>query len=170
MGLTDTEIEALRFGGFLHDIGKIGIPHEILNKPGPLSAEEWQVMKQHPEIGYKICMPLGDTLGHALDIIRYHHEKLDGSGYPYGLKDEEIPIVAQIMAVADIYDALVSDRPYRQGMTQQKALGIIRAETDDGKLNAEITKILSDLLVSDKLGSSPLINGSKTPSPPMHLK
>lgn len=150
MDLSGKEIKALHYGGFLHDIGKIGIPHEILNKSGPLTDHEWQIMRQHPEIGYKICMPLGDTLGFALDIIRYHHEKMDGSGYPYGLRDGEIPTVAQIMAVADIYDALVTDRPYRKGMHREKAFDIIMTEATEGKLDMRITQILVDMLTSEK--------------------
>jgi putative two-component system response regulator len=144
--LTAMETKALHYGGILHDMGKIGIPHEILNKPGPLSKVEWEVMKQHPEIGYKICLPLGDTLGAALDVIRYHHEKMDGSGYPYGLKGEEIPTVARIMAAADIYDALVTDRPYRRGMTQKNAIEIMATETAEGKLDKDITQVLVELL------------------------
>ncbi len=148
MDLSEKEMKALHYGGYLHDIGKIGIPHEILNKPGPLTDHEWRIMKKHPEIGYKICLPLSDTLGFALDIIRYHHEKMDGSGYPYGLKDGEIPTVAQIMAVADIYDALVTDRPYRKGMNQEKAFGILGLEAADGKLDGRVTRMLFELLTS----------------------
>lgn len=148
MELKANEMKALHYGGILHDMGKIGIPHDILNKPGPLTDQEWIVMKQHPEIGYKICMPLGDTLGSALDVIRYHHEKMDGSGYPYGLKDQEIPTVARIMAVADIYDALVTDRPYRKGMDRDKSINILTAETDEGKLDMTVTKILIEMITS----------------------
>ncbi|MDJ0783474.1 MAG: diguanylate cyclase [Desulfosarcinaceae bacterium] len=153
--LSPKETKALYYGGALHDIGKLGIPHEILNKPGPLSSSEWEIMRQHPEIGYKICLPLGESLGFALDIIRYHHEKMDGSGYPYGLKGKEIPAVARIMAVADIYDALVTDRPYRSGMSREKAMDIIRSETDEGKLDRRITRALEDLLpASETIASS----------------
>ena len=148
MELKANEMKALHYGGILHDMGKIGIPHDILNKPGPLTDQEWIVMKQHPEIGYKICMPLGETLGSALDVIRYHHEKMDGSGYPYGLKDQEIPTVARIMAVADIYDALVTDRPYRKGMDRDKSINILTAETDEGKLDMTVTKILIEMITS----------------------
>ena len=150
MDLSAKESKALHYGGILHDMGKIGIPHEILNKPGPLTDPEWKIMKQHPEIGYKICMPLGDTLGSALDVIRYHHEKMDGSGYPYGLKDGEIPTVARIMAVADIYDALVTDRPYRKGMKRDRAVDILTEEADEGKLDMKVIKILIERLTSEK--------------------
>jgi putative two-component system response regulator len=149
MGLGGKETKALRYGGVLHDIGKIGIPNDILNKPGPLDANEWKIMKKHPEIGYKICLPLGNTLGLALDIIRYHHEKMDGSGYPYGLEGEEIPMVARIMAVADIYDSLVTHRPYRKGMSRDKAMEIIDKEASEGKLDIHIIELLKRLVDID---------------------
>jgi putative two-component system response regulator len=142
MNLTDDEVAALRVGGILHDIGKIGIPRDVLNKPGPLTAEEWDVMKQHPDIGHRICLPLKRTLGLALDMIQHHHEKLDGSGYPEGLQGDEISTVARIMAVVDIYDALVTDRPYRKGMTKKKALSILMQEGDEGKLDKPIIEQL----------------------------
>ena len=135
MSLAKHEIDSLRVGGVLHDIGKIGVPRDILNKPGKLTPEEWAVMKQHPDIGYRICLPLKRTLGLALDMIQHHHEKLDGSGYPEGLTGEELSVVARIMAVVDIYDALTSDRPYRKGMAQEQALSILREEADAGKLD-----------------------------------
>jgi putative two-component system response regulator len=148
LNLSQRETKALYYGGALHDIGKLGIPHEILNKPGPLNQKEWDIMRQHPEIGYKICQPLGESLGFALDIIRYHHEKMDGSGYPYGLKGTEIPDVARIMAVADMYDALTTDRPYRKGMSREKAMEIINSETAEGKLDKLITRALVELLTT----------------------
>ena len=148
MALSTKEIKALHYGGVLHDIGKLGIPHEILNKPGPLDEKELKKMKQHPEIGYKICMPLGSTLGSALDVIRYHHEKMDGSGYPYGLKGDEIPIVARVMAIADIYDALVTDRPYRKGMDHDRAMAIMIEDVNTGKLDIKIFDVFTQLLTS----------------------
>ncbi len=144
--LPDNEIEALRMGGILHDIGKIGIPNRILNKPGPLDDAEWRIMRTHPDIGHRICLPLSQSLGMSLEVIRHHHEKLDGSGYPDGLKAERIPAVARIMAVVDIYDALVSDRPYRKGMPRQKALSILQKEADDGKLDSAVVDSLAALL------------------------
>ena len=99
-------------------------------------------MKQHPDIGCRICLPLKRTLGLALDMIQHHHEKLDGSGYPEGLKGDEISTVARIMAVVDIYDALVTDRPYRKGMTKEKALSILFEEAEEGKLDKTIIEQL----------------------------
>jgi putative two-component system response regulator len=146
MRLSEEEMEALRYGGILHDIGKIGIPGNILNKPGPLSPEEWEVMKNHPVAGYNICLPLKKNLGYALEVIRHHHEKLDGSGYPDGIKDEEISTAARIMAVVDIYDALVTDRPYRKGMPLDKAIEILSEEANNEKLDPMVVNYLIEIV------------------------
>jgi putative two-component system response regulator len=122
------------------------VSRNILNKPGPLNADEFEIMKSHADIGYKICLPLKKNLGLALDIIRHHHEKLDGSGYPDGLKGEEIPMVARIMAVVDIYDALITDRPYRKGMSKEKAFGILREEALEGKLDKKVVELLIETI------------------------
>lgn len=116
--------EEVAYGFTLHDIGKIGVPDGILNKPGPLDDGEWDVMRQHPEMGCKIVEPLGfsDT---AIDVIMCHHERWDGSGYPNGLVKDEIPITARVFSVADCYDAMTSDRPYRSAMEREKALAVL---------------------------------------------
>jgi len=144
--LSSQELDSLRLGGILHDIGKIGIPNKILNKPGALDPEEWEIIKTHPDAGTKICMPLKNMLGPALDIIRHHHEKLDGSGYPDGLKDGEISVVARIMAVADIYDALTTVRPYRLAMTKDKAISILINEANSGALDNNIVTCFVDII------------------------
>lgn len=146
MGLSGRELEAIKLGGILHDIGKIAIPASILNKPGSLDAKEWEIMKSHSDVGYKICLPLKKTLGPALEVIRHHHEKLDGSGYPDGLKGEEVSPVSRIMAIADIYDALITDRPYRKGMPKEKALSILREEAQAGKLDQKVVEILIEMV------------------------
>ena len=146
MGFSPADIEALRFGGTLHDIGKIGVPHEVLNKPGPLNGDEWDMMKSHSDTGYRICSPLKKNLGPALDIIRHHHEKLDGTGYPDGLKGDEVSMVSRVMAVADIYDALITDRPYRQGMPKEKAFGILGKEAGEGKLDRDVVNCLLEFV------------------------
>jgi putative two-component system response regulator len=147
MGLKEKELEALRIGGMLHDIGKIGIPEHILNKPGPLDPQEWELMKTHSVIGYTICKPLGHSLGAALDVIRFHHEKMDQSGYPDGLEGSQIPLTARIMAVVDIFDALTSDRSYRPALGKEEAIGFIKKETDQGKLDSEVIKHLLDVML-----------------------
>lgn len=146
MGLSKKELDALRLGGALHDIGKIAVPSAILSKPGLLTPEERAIMKNHSHIGYKICMPLKNCLGLALDVIRYHHEKLDGSGYPDGLQGNDIPTVARIMSVVDMYDALVTDRPYRKAMTKEKAIAILLEEAGNGKVDGRIIALLDELI------------------------
>lgn len=147
--LPNDEIEALRVGGILHDIGKIGVPNSVLNKPGPLDEEEWRIMRTHPDVGHRICQPLSQSLGLSLEVIRHHHEKLDGSGYPDSLKGDQILPVARIMAVVDIYDALVTDRPYRKGMAREKALGILSEEAEGGKLDGVVVEALFALLQAE---------------------
>ncbi|MDY0325389.1 MAG: response regulator [Candidatus Cloacimonadaceae bacterium] len=142
MGMSEEEIKAMEYGGILHDIGKIGIPNEILNKPGPLTSEEREIMETHADLGYQIGLPLKANLGLALQVIRHHHEKLDGSGYPDGLTGEEIPMVARIVGVVDIFDALVTDRPYRKGMRREKAFMILREEAANKKIDATIVEKL----------------------------
>ena len=142
LGISTEEDEALRLGGTLHDIGKIGVPGVILNKPGKLTKSEWDIMKTHPDIGYRICSPLKKNLGVALEVIRHHHEKLDGSGYPDGLKSGDVSMVARIMAAVDIYDALITDRPYRKAMTREKAFDILKNEAMEGKLDKDVVECL----------------------------
>jgi len=119
MGLDETELLHVRRGALLHDIGKMGIPDSILRKPGPLTKEEWQIMRRHPVYAYKLLAGI-PFLQQALDIPYYHHEKWDGTGYPFGLKGEEIPLAARIFAVVDVWDALSSDRPYQKGWPRDK--------------------------------------------------
>ena len=136
LGLPTGEVEIIARAGLLHDIGKIGVPEGLLRKPGPLTAEEWTVMRRHPVIGAQIVAPFEFfTAGAA--IIRSHHERVDGSGYPDGLSSTAIPIGARIVAVADVYDALTSDRPYRTAMSRGEALAHLRAQAGHG-LDAEI--------------------------------
>ena len=136
MNLPPHDIEALRLGGVLHDIGKIGVPDSVLNKTAPLSPEEMEAIRNHPVIGYRMAEPLAPILKGALEVIRHHHEKLDGSGYPDGLRGADISVVARIMAVADIYDALVTERPYHGPMTKEEAIAIIGREADQGLIDA----------------------------------
>ncbi|RYF46768.1 MAG: HD-GYP domain-containing protein, partial [Cytophagaceae bacterium] len=119
LGLSDTEISHIRRGALLHDIGKMGIPDAILFKPGPLTEEEWGIMRRHPVYAFDLLSPIA-FLRSALDIPHYHHEKWDGSGYPHGLKGEQIPLSARLFAVVDVWDALRSDRPYRAGWPAER--------------------------------------------------
>ena len=125
INLPETEIERIRLGALLHDVGKIGIPETVLQKEGPLSDEEWVIMKQHPTIGAeKVLMP-NASLRDLIPIVKYHHERIDGKGYPEGLSNGDIPLAAKIVAIADTYHALTSDRPYRKGMSIEKAISIL---------------------------------------------
>ena len=140
------DLEALRVGGILHDIGKIGIPDSVLNKPGRLDPAEWELMKAHPDVGHRMAEPLRSILKAALDVIRHHHEKLDGSGYPDGLRGEDISVVARIMAVADFYHALITDRPYRRGMSREEALMLMKREATEGRLDDTVVSRLGSLV------------------------
>lgn len=131
IGLDDEQITALRRGGYLHDLGKIGIPDQVLLKPGKLTGDEWTVMKRHVEIGVEICSPL-HSLQPVLPLIRHHHERFDGSGYPDGLKGDDIPLLARVFQVVDVYDALTVDRCYRAAMTVDEAVSVVKEETGKG--------------------------------------
>lgn len=123
--LPEDMVEKVRSAAMIHDIGKIGIPDEILQKPGPLTKEEWAIMKKHPDIGADLIKGL-EIYADIVDIIRYEHERWDGSGYPKGLKGEEIPLGARIVAAADIWNALTTDRPYRPAYSHEEAVRMIR--------------------------------------------
>ena len=128
MGMEDEDLLHIRRGALLHDIGKVGIPDSILLKPGPLSDEEWVIMKKHPTLAFELLSPIA-YLRPALDVPYGHHEKWDGSGYPRGLKGEQIPLAARIFAVVDVWDALRSDRPYRQAWPEERVRAIIAEES-----------------------------------------
>ena len=127
MGFTDEQLIHVYRGALLHDIGKLGIPDDILHKPGPLTEQEMNVMKLHPQIAVDLISPI-EYLKPAMNIPRYHHEKWDGTGYPYGLSGEAIPLEARIYAVVDVFDALTHDRPYRTKMSQEEAVDYIKSE------------------------------------------
>ncbi len=126
INLPANEVERIKLGALLHDIGKIGIPEHVLRKPTMLSDDEWAIMKQHPSIGADKVLKPNKSLHDLIPMVKYHHEHIDGSGYPYGLKGDEIPLSARIVAVADAYHALISDRPYRKGLSVSKACEILK--------------------------------------------
>jgi putative two-component system response regulator len=131
LGLDTEQLTALRRGGYLHDVGKIGIPDSVLLKPGKLDHDEWELIKTHSVIGWEICRPL-HSLAPVLPLIKHHHEKYDGSGYPDGLAGEEIPLLARVFQVVDVFDALTNDRSYRHGEPTEDAIIIILKETQLG--------------------------------------
>ena len=126
-GLLQPAAETIAQAALLHDIGKIGVPEAILRKPGLLTTEEWEIMRRHPVTGAQIVAPL-EFFDQGAVILRHHHERLDGSGYPDGLTGDGIPLGARIVAVADVYDALTSDRPYRPSLPRADAIGTLRNE------------------------------------------
>ena len=160
LGLQEEQLVALRRGGILHDVGKIAVPEQILLKPGPLTSEERKIMEEHPVTGERICTPL-KSLRLVLPIIRHHHEKFDGTGYPERLAGEEIPLTARVLTTIDIYDALTTDRPYRKALAPSKAFEQIREEVKrgwwDGTLVDELEALLQDSagLNSDTLSRKP---------------
>ena len=127
-GIRQDELIQIRRGSLLHDIGKLGVPDSILLTPNKLTDEEWEVMRKHPQYAYEMIQPI-EYLRPALDIPYCHHEKWDGTGYPRGLKGEEIPLSARIFAIVDVWDALTSDRPYRAAWDKQKTLQYINEQS-----------------------------------------
>jgi len=136
-------LEHLHIASLLHDIGKIGIPESILNKEGPLNEEERKRMQEHPTVGTTILQPIKE-LEDAILGVKYHHEKYDGSGYPDGLKGNQIPLIASIISVADTFDAMTTDRPYRRGLSKQKAVEEIKSVSGK-QLDPEVSQVLVEL-------------------------
>lgn len=146
LGVTAASIETLRHAGRLHDIGKLGIQEATLHKPGPLSDDEWGLMREHPAKGERIVQSLG-FLDRAREVVRHHHERWDGTGYPDGLKGEELPFLTRILSIADSYDAMTSERPYRGAKTHRQALGEIEgnmATQFDPALAQQFVTIMAD--------------------------
>jgi putative two-component system response regulator len=144
LGLARGDLQALYRGGYLHDIGKISIPDSILFKRGLLTEDEWRVMRMHTIRGEEICRPM-KSLAPVLPIIRSHHERWDGSGYPDGLSGEEIPLTARILQVADIYDALTTARPYKPAIPHAQAIEIMEEEAERGWRDPELVPLFSQL-------------------------
>ena len=154
MGLPPADILALQRGGYLHDIGKVAIPDHILFKPDALSPEEWEIMKTHTVKGERICSSMR-TLADVLPIIRHHHERWDGTGYPDGLKAEQIPLLARILQLADIYDALTTERAYKPALTMEEALAVIDEEAARGWRDPKLVETFCEI--------APMF---RTPTPP----
>lgn len=155
LGLSEEEIGALRRGGYLHDLGKIGIPDAILLKAGALSPDEFDVVKQHTTIGDGLCGTLR-LLRQVRPIVRFHHERRDGSGYPDGLVGDDIPLLAQIVGIADVYDALTSARPYRPPLPAADACGELEREVARGWRRADLVREFIALCHTSRLGPAGL--------------
>jgi putative two-component system response regulator len=146
LGLDEDSIIALRRGGYLHDLGKIAVPDEILKKGSDLSPEEWKIMKQHPVTGENICKPL-KSLRLVLPIIRHHHEHADGSGYPDGLRAGEIPLLPRVLQVVDVYDALRTARPYKPAIGHDQSAQTMREQARQGWLDGELVNEFFSMLL-----------------------
>jgi putative two-component system response regulator len=144
LGLSEQELQALYRGGYLHDIGKVSVPDLILFRPGALSEKEWAVMRNHTLRGEEICRPL-KSLAPVLPIIRSHHERWDGTGYPDGLGRDEIPLLARVLQIADIYDALTTARPYKPAFSSQQALEILERESQCGWRDPDLVSLFHQL-------------------------
>jgi len=149
LGLDEDSIVAIRRGGYLHDLGKIAVPDEILNKGSDLSAEEWEIMKRHPVTGENICRPL-KSLRLVLPIIRHHHEHVDGSGYPDGLKAGDIPLLPLVLQVVDVYDALRTARPYKPALGHEQSSQTMREKARQGLLSNELVNEFFSMLLQQR--------------------
>lgn len=143
--LDPDELATLKTGALVHDVGKVAIPDHILNKPGRLTAEEMDIVKRHPLVGYDILKPLR-TFRRVLPIVRWHHERPNGTGYPDGLSGGDFPLLPRIMAVADVFDAISSDRPYRKTVPLPKCREILARAAEEGDLDPELVSILCAIL------------------------
>jgi putative two-component system response regulator len=151
LNLPAEQITALRRGGVVHDIGKIAVPDSILLKPSALSAAEWELVREHPALGERICAPL-KSFRLVLPIIRHHHEKRDGSGYPDGLSRESIPLTARVLQIVDVYDALTTKRPYKKALTVAEALLTMKEEVSKGWWDPHIFNEFERLVRSGTVG------------------
>jgi len=157
LGLPAEQLVALRRAGVIHDIGKVAVPESILLKPGPLTSEEFEVMRQHVLVGERICEPL-KSFRLVLPIIRHHHEKLDGSGYPDGLRGTEIPFTARVLQIVDVFDALTTERPYRRALSAEAALVIMQQEIEKGWWDPSIFAIFRNLVEEELCQTFPLLS------------
>jgi len=153
LGLPEEQRVALRRAGIVHDIGKVAVPEQILLKPGPLDPGERQILEAHPVVGERICSPL-KTFRLVLPIVRHHHERMDGTGYPDRLRNGEIPLTARILQTVDIYDALTTRRPYREALSSKEAVAILRGEVGRGWCDGALVGEFEDLLAA--LPTSPM--------------
>lgn len=149
IGMSADQLEDLRIAGIVHDVGKVVVPDSVLLKPGPLTPREIAIIRKHPAEGERICAPL-KSFRRVLPIIRHHHERMDGSGYPDGLRGDAIPLSARVLQIVDIYDALTTDRPYRAAYDGDRALATLYSEVDRGWLDRELVRTFAPVAVAPK--------------------
>jgi putative two-component system response regulator len=154
LGLGAEDLEALHRGGYLHDVGKIGVPDSVLLKPGPLTPDEFELMKRHPEIGDSLCAPL-QSLRRVRPIVLCHHERIDGSGYPAGLRGDEVPLLAQVVGIVDMYDALTSARSYRPAWSVEDTVRYLLKEVEKGRFQAHHVETFLETL---SISPAPLVH------------
>lgn len=154
-GLSNDEVERIALGARLHDVGKIAVPDGILDKSGALTPEEFATMKHHADRGAELCRPIS-LLAPIVPMIRWHHENLDGTGYPDGLKGEQIPLDARIVRIADYWDAITSNRSYRSPMSTDEALRVIQQECDAGRLDGDLTRSLFECVKAGLIDRVPV--------------
>ena len=161
MGLDDDQLVALHRGGFLHDVGKIGIPDAVLLKPARLTPAEYVVIQQHTVIGHALCSELR-SLEDVRPIIRHHHERADGTGYPDGLKGDAIPLLARIVSIVDAYDAMTTERPYKAALTPEAACRELRSESDRGWKSGDLVEVFVALVSQEHCVIAPLpVSGAR---------
>jgi putative two-component system response regulator len=152
LDLGEADLQALHRGGFLHDIGMLAIPDAVLKKQGPLDPDEFELMKTHTTVGDSLCSTLR-SLEPVRPIIRHHHERLDGSGYPDGLTGDDVPLIAQIIGVVDVYDAVTTRRPYQGPHSSQEAIDILRGQVVRGWRRKDLIDVFADLVERGRLNT-----------------
>ncbi len=162
LGLDTDDVATLAQGGYVHDIGKIAIPDAVLQKPGPLTAEEFDLVKEHATIGHRLCGEIG-SLRKVSPIVRHHHERLDGSGYPDGLRGDDIPLLAQLMGIVDVFDALTTSRPYKVAMPVEMAADELRDQVARGWRRSDLVETFLGQVTRDGRVRGP---GAPLPTPP----
>ncbi len=171
LGLDEERLEAVRMGGVLHDLGKVAVPDEVLRKPMKLTEAERRVMETHAGIGADLCMPMR-TMERAVPIMRHHHERLDGSGYPDGLRGDEISLEVRVVTVVDIYDAISTRRPYREPSPPEAALRILREESQRQWWDSRVVGCLADMVIGGQVAelAGRVASGSASTIPTIALE
>lgn len=159
VGLDEAERAALKYSAILHDVGKIGVPDDILRKPGPLTPEEFEKVRQHPILGVTILEPL-QSVRDALPAIRWHHERMDGSGYPDGLVGDQIPVMVRIMTIADVYDALTTLRPYHKALSPEESIRILREGAARGWWDKELVSMFIAIVTGRTLDTTKMTHAT----------